>query len=247
MPSRYTATGRAIFLGDQGRDPTLALWLRRGVDQYTDVAASTPASTGNAVAAWRDRDIIATQATVAARPTRQAGGELAFTDNNWLQAANQESLSQRAGFTVAVWANQSAQGLRTVVGKDTTSGANRDWLIASAVNGAGSGFYTFNDSGIPAHAPLSSPIIIDQWTMIMATISTDGASAQCWRNGVTQPSVALTGTRRTSAANFFVGGVSVPAVARYFGFVSDIRIWHRALGASEIAALFAAERGRYGV
>jgi hypothetical protein len=110
MPLPLTiGTGRALLA--RQRDPTLALWLRRGVDQYTDVAATVPAGTGDSVAAWRDRDIIASQATLGSRPTRQAGGELAFDGGDTLigDAAMRDAARNTTGF--AIYADATPRAL----------------------------------------------------------------------------------------------------------------------------------------
>lgn len=66
-------------------DPNLVLWLQRGTNMFTNVDATIPAVANDPVAAWTYNSIVASQATLANRPTRQVGGELLFDGGDFLE------------------------------------------------------------------------------------------------------------------------------------------------------------------
>jgi hypothetical protein len=235
----------ALFWGNRSSqsDSSLALWLRRGANQFTDVGATVPATTGDAAAAWRDRDIIASQSTLANRPTRQAGGELLFASGKRMGVVN-DVTHMRAGFSVAVWVNPVVQETsRIIIARDTTSGNSiREWYflcnptfaVATTTgsivsNGGGSGL-------LPGWH-----LVIGTFTGSRLFLSIDGADPGEGSNWALQNILATPASAEPMNISSPVGGREYNA--RY----GDIRIWHRALNASEIAALFAAERGSYGV
>ena len=245
MPSRYTSTGRVLFLGEQPRDPTLALWFRRGVDMFTDTAATVPANTGDAVAAWQSGEILAIQATLGNRPVRQPGGELLFggvTDSiQFLRATNDATL-MRVGFTVAVWVDPAAAvASRIIVGRDTTSGNTiREWYLLSnpvfAVAASSGGLVsTGSGSGLATGWHL----VIGTFDGTRVRVSLDGADPGIGAEFLT--SLAAPAPAEPMSISSSVGG------RQYNARYGDVRIWHQALSADDIATLFAAERGSYGV
>jgi hypothetical protein len=229
-------TGRAL-LGGQQRGPVL--WLRRGVDQFTDVAATAPANTGDAVAAWRDRDIIASQATAGARPTRQAGGELSFDRTKRLDITDGGSLASNAsGFTVAAWALFVDVPASTIFGRGSLNTAD----YALFMDTLGRLRFNLYQPAIDT-IDLTHTVVFGKWYFVVGSLV--NGIPRLYRDGAFVAE-GLPFVRSGTVIGPTVVG-SVDWGSPHNGSIGDIRIWHRALSADEIAALFAAERGLYGV
>lgn len=234
-------TSRAL-LGTR-RGPVL--WLRRGADQFTDANATIPATTGDAVAAWKDGTIVFVQSTSALRPIRQAGGELLVDGAQTQRIAAFEpiTLVSRSTFALAVWVRPTVDGFiydKNSAGTITT----RDYWIATA-----SGAFTFgvatNNGGTIVNATATSGVFASAWRLVVGTIG--GSVIRLFVDGTEHGSAALTFPLNSPTS----GGITIGARSNntlpLSGSIGDIRVWHRALDAAEIAALWTAERGSYGV
>jgi hypothetical protein len=230
-----------VLRGQGGRDP--ALWFRRGVGQFTDVAATAEATTGDAAAAWQDVAIIALQATPTARPTRQAGGELLFDGGDIIGVTDATFGKPLAsGFAVSAWVRRTRGASETFVARDGLPTSQRSWSLEQ--NGSSFYFFFANSGGV-AYTPSIAITPINQWALVTGVISP--TSGQCFVNEGAGTPITWTGTLPSVNDPVTIGGRTNIGQQFAVASIGDIRIWHRALSAAEIAALFAAERSSYGV
>jgi hydrogenase maturation factor HypE len=90
---------------------------------------------------------------------------------------------------------------------------------------------TVRISGSDREATGTSPLALNTWTHLAATY--DGANMRIYVNGVQVGSRAQTGNMLTSNRTLRIGGNSI--WGEYFnGLIDDVRVYNRALSATEI-------------
>jgi len=159
-------------------------------------------------------------------------GALSFDGvDDTVTIADANSLDLSAGMTIAAWLRPTAiGGRRTAVLKEGASSP----VYSLYANGAGNSPFaevvtpgTAFDLGGTVQLPLST------WTHLAVTY--DGSTMRMFVNGDLVSSRAATGAIVTSADPLRIGGN--PARGEYFqGRIDDVRVYNRALAASEIQA-----------
>ena len=98
-------------------------------------------------------------------------------------------------------------------------------------SGVPAGGSTFGEAWVATYGPTALPM--NTWTHLALTY--DGATLRLYVNGVQVSSLAQTGSLPTSTNPLQIGGDSI--YGQYFqGTIDEIRIYNRALSASEIQA-----------
>jgi hypothetical protein len=149
--------------------------------------------------------------------------------NDWVAVPDSNSLDLTSAMTLEAWVNPNTiTGWRTVMLKEQPTG-----LVY--------GIYANTDTNRPsAHAYTSSEfdtrgtaqVALNTWTHVAATY--DGATLRFYVNGTQVSSKALTGSMITSTSPLHIGGNGV--WGEWFkGLIDEVRIYRRALSASEIA------------
>jgi hypothetical protein len=208
------------------------------------VGATAPANVGDAVAAWRDEaapTLIATQATAGRVPAADATG-LSFDGGDWLEAADRDEYRQRPGYTVAVWFARASAAFGGIVARDANLTGQREWGLFSLSDGRVQ-IEIFRSNGTALTLNSVATTTID--TFGLAAITLDAATVpRLYVNDAAALTAAALSTLASVATPLRIGS---RATSSFNGSIGSVRIWHRALSAVEIAALWTAERGIYGV
>jgi len=88
-------------------------------------------------------------------------------------------------------------------------------------------------------------VSLSNWYSVVGTY--DGSTAALYLNGVLSSSVAQTGPVGTATGGLYIGRVGFTNVGRFGGSISQVKVYNRALTATEVAQNFNALRGRFGV
>ncbi|WP_084285447.1 LamG-like jellyroll fold domain-containing protein [Solirubrobacter soli] len=168
--------------------------------------------------------------------TGKFGKALSFDGtSDWVRVLDSNSLDLTAGMTIEAWVNpMSAGAYRTVVMKQRPG--DLAWALygsgpstPSAQLTAGAGDYKRADG--------SSVLPQGTWSHLAATY--DGATLRLYINGVLTASSAYSGSLNVSTGDLYIGGNNV--WSEWFdGTIDEVRIYDRALAATEIQADMAA-------
>jgi PKD repeat protein len=157
------------------------------------------------------------------------GNALVFNGTNSLVTVNDSAvLDLSAGMTLEAWINPTilnSQQWMSVIYKPVTTSATVDYVLqgssrSSEVPSAGVSVSTSNVSG-PTILPLNT------WSHLAGTY--DGTTMRLYVNGVQVASQAQTGTIAASTQPLTIG-------ANWAGLIDEVRIYNRALGATEVQA-----------
>lgn len=204
---------------------------------------------GNVATAWFD-DIVLTKTTPEARTAsgsrllvRDFGTALSFTQgsSHVVTIANASHLQLSTGFTVAAWAllnTRSGDSFKGIVSKGgTANGGERNYLLALN-NGntvLSSGYETVG--GANRFATGTKLIPLNEW--FHALVTWDGSNVQCYYNGAADGSpFASTGTPCITTASVEIGRNQPITTQEWDGAIDEVRIWSRALSASEVSRLY---------
>jgi hypothetical protein len=142
--------------------------------------------------------------------------------------------------TVAAWIYPKSSSLGTVVARNGPyylGFGNQFTSVTQKVGvGACAGSCTWN--AITGNTTIS----LNAWSLIALTY--DGTTTRAYLNGVQDASLVLSpnGPLTSGGSNLRIGWCD-PGMNQYFdGLVDDVRIYNRALSASEVQALYDAER-----
>jgi hypothetical protein len=157
------------------------------------------------------------------------GTALSFNGANALITINDSaSLHLTTGMTLEAWVNPSAVNSNW---RDVIYKGNDNYYLegTSASGGAPAMGGTFSSSPLYGPAALAA----NTWSHLAATY--DGATVRLYVNGVQVASRAQTGNIATSSNPLQIGGDT--DYGQYFsGIIDDVRVYNRALSASEIQA-----------
>ena len=157
------------------------------------------------------------------------GGALAFTGSSTVRVPDSSSLDLSTGMTLSAWirptANQS--GWRTIVQKET------DAYFLNASNSTGalrpSGGGTFGSGDSYLSGTTASPL--NAWTHVAFTY--DGTTQRLFVNGTQVATRAQTGNIQATNNPLWIGGNN-PYGEYFVGLLDDVRVYSRALTATEI-------------
>jgi Concanavalin A-like lectin/glucanases superfamily len=167
----------------------------------------------------------------ASRVTGRYGKALSFDGvNDMVTVADAASLDLTKAMTVEAWVKPSALGSmwRSVVVKEQASHLS---YALYAGNGSSRSSGHVNTGGDNAVA--GPTLTLNRWTHLATTWN--GSTLSVWVDGKQVASKALTGTAAVSSRALRFGGNTI--WNEWFkGQMDDVRIYNRALGATEIAA-----------
>jgi concanavalin A-like lectin/glucanase superfamily protein len=228
----YTGTVTISASGATGSPKTVAVTLTVSPPASGLVGAWGFDETSGATATDRSGKGNTGTITGATRTTTgKFGGALTFSGTGkWVTIPDSTSLHLTTGLTIEGWMNPTANGAgswRAMAVKETTGGLS--WAL-----------YPFGDNGFPsAHAFTSSELwavgttkpALNTWTHVAATY--DGTTIRLYLNGVQNATRAQTGALVASTQPLRLGGDAI--WSEWFqGTLDEIRVYNRALSASEI-------------
>jgi hypothetical protein len=180
-----------------------------------------------------DKSGLGNNGTASGGPLRvagHAGGALSFDGvNDVVAVPNAASLALTTGLTVEAWVRPSQLGAnwRTIALKERPGGMC--WAL-----------YGHDSNGPAAHAvtgPTATAngarLALNAWTHLAATY--DGSVLALYRDGSLVASTLASGSLLTSTGALKIGGNSIWS-EWFAGLIDDLRVYSRALTASEIAA-----------
>ncbi|HMH70028.1 MAG TPA: LamG-like jellyroll fold domain-containing protein, partial [Candidatus Saccharimonadales bacterium] len=161
--------------------------------------------------------------------TGKYGKALSFNGtNNWVTIADANDLDMTSGMTLEAWVKPSTlTGWRTIMTKEASGGMA--YTLYSGNNASRPALYgnITSDVGVNGSGALSTTA----WWHITGTF--DGSNLRIYVNGTLVGTKALSGNLRATTGALRLGGNSV--WGEYFkGLMDDVRIYNRALSASEI-------------
>jgi hypothetical protein len=216
--------------------------MQRAVSAGSSGASSSPAPPGGIVAAYNfdepsgaainDASGLGNNGTTAGGPTRVAGhtgGSLSFDGvDDVVTVPGTASLALTSGMTVEAWVKPTQLGSlwRTVALKEQSG----DLCYA---------LYAHDGTGAAGHVYVGSEwrarggaLTLDAWTHLAVTY--DGSVLALYRDGALVTTTLVSGPLATSSGPLKIGGNSV-WLEPFAGQIDDVRIYDRALSASQIA------------
>ncbi len=157
------------------------------------------------------------------------GSALSFDgSNDWVTIADKSVLDLTSAMTVEAWVYaSSSSGWRTVLLKEGSAGLS--YALYSSDAGSRPSGWIRRTSDIDATG--TSAIATNTWVHLAATYN--GSTLTLYVNGVQAATRAITGAIVTSTLPLRIGGSA--AWGEYFaGRIDEVRIYNRALSASEI-------------
>ena len=163
-----------------------------------------------------------------------SGGALQFDGvNDWVTIADAPSLDIVASFTLEAWVKPGAGGgYRTVVLKEATGFAPYELYANSDVSQPAAFFTTA--SGAVRSVTGTTALPTNSWTHLAATY--DGANMRLYVNGSLVRTVARTGSPGASNGPLRIGGNQVWGGEFFAGAIDEVRVYNRALTATEVGA-----------
>ena len=164
------------------------------------------------------------------------GKALSFNGTNaWVSVPDSSSLDMTSGMTLEAWVypQGSLGGWRTIVMKEQSGSdvyyiETVDGKVVGDVSVGGNNYHIYSDAAIP----------LNTWTHLAATY--DGAYFRIYVNGsLATVQHSLAGSIKTSGSPLRIGGNSI--WGEYFqGLIDEVRVYNKALTASQIQADMAA-------
>ncbi len=162
------------------------------------------------------------------------GGALKFTGPyNYVQVQSSQSLNMTRALTIAAWINPSWTGNNRILQKSSGGGDNQYRLLKEWGDNM-----VFHVPGIsPDRLEFPGCPPLGEWTHLAAVY--DGSRMIVYYNGAVRGQQNSTGQMGTSDGTLCIGTKheTAPAGDEYNGMLDDVRIYDRALSASEIIGL----------
>jgi hypothetical protein len=159
------------------------------------------------------------------------GAALSFDGvNDWVTVADAASLDLAGAMTLEAWVRPDVLGTawRTVIGKDGSSRLAYG-LYANTDTARPAGQVVIGGSEFNARGP--AQLAVSVWTHLAATY--DGASVRLYVDGSLAATLAVSGSMSATSGSLRIGGNGI--WPEWFdGLIDEVRIYDRALTASEI-------------
>jgi hypothetical protein len=168
-----------------------------------------------------------------------AGSALLFDGvNDWVTVADSSTLDLTTALTIEAWVNPAlVNGWETLVLKERGVGDMAYGLYAAdgttAQGGVDGPAGYANIGGVHRAVRQNAGLALGTWAHVAVTY--DGATQRLYVNGALVASRAQTGNMAVSASPLRIGGNAAWAGEFFQGLIDDVRVYGRALSATEIA------------
>ena len=197
-----------------------------------------PDNTGSTV--WTDVSYTTTGGTLV-NGTYYTDGTMTFDGvDDYINCGTQIDLSQYSTFSVDIWVNpKSLTGVKSAfaIADNPSATGWQHWIGTN-----GNNFYVEMRSGNLDKSLSASGAVLNTWSHI--TTVWNGTTLFLYINGVERTSIAASAITN-SLKRLYIG--YFPSYAVWNGYVSNTKIYNRALTQAEIIQNFNALRGRYGI
>jgi hypothetical protein len=169
--------------------------------------------------------------TASWSPAGRFGNALSFNGSSSMVTVNDSnSLDLTTGMTLEAWVNPSVvnSAWRDVIYK-----GNDNYFLEATSNNGSRPVAGAIVNGSYAEAYGSSALAVNTWTHLAETY--DGSAVRLYINGVLISSSPATGALATSSNPLQIGGDTIYG-QHFAGLIDEVRIYNRALSASEILA-----------
>jgi hypothetical protein len=171
------------------------------------------------------------------------GGALSLNGStSYVNLISLTSLGFSTNFTYMAWIKLTSNpgGAANIVGLANGGGGGNSWEILAVTPSPSQINYRFNNSSGSLNALGGTTLNNNQWYHL--AVSVNGTSITIYLNGISDGSgVGYASFLQTPTAGSF-GTFPGQAVQNFPGLIDDVRIYNRALSASEIQALYNAEK-----
>jgi len=223
------------------------LYVRNGLVLYLD--AGNPLSYPGTGTTWTDLSGNGNNGTLTNGPTYNSsnGGSIVFDGVN--DYVNLGDLDLPASFTLSIWFKGNTTQSQQYCGLLNKSSSTKfgAWGLYGDINSSYVRFGFVNTSNSQREISNSSfnDIKANTWVNYVGTY--DFSNLRLYRNGIEIASAAETTTPVSTNDTASIGyRVAINNYA-YAGLVSSVKIYNRALTASEVQQNFNALRGRFGI
>jgi hypothetical protein len=232
----YVLSGRARdAIGNQATSPGVSVTVSNGGVTGLVAAYSFNEGSGTTLA---DRTGSGRTGTISgATWTTQGrnGGALSFDGvNDWVTVADANSLDLTTGMTLEAWVYPTAGGggsWRNVIIKERTGGEVYNLYANADTNTPAVFVIRAAQTTVPQDARGTAALTLNTWTHLAATF--DNATLRLYLNGTQVATRAVAGPLVTSTGALRIGGNGI--WGEFFqGRIDDVRIYNRALTATEI-------------
>ncbi|MFG1705508.1 LamG-like jellyroll fold domain-containing protein [Nonomuraea sp. M3C6] len=242
-PSPQTSSGASYSFGSwsDGGAAGHNVMAPATATAYTATYAPTPVNTGLVAAYGMNEGTGATVGDASGKSNTgttsnttwsnsgKYGKALSFNGSNaYVNIPDSTTLRLTTGMTLEAWLNPAtATGYRTALIKQHSSGVAYALWANADNNRPYTEIVTTTDQGLPGTAGLP----LNTWTHLTATY--DGTTLRLYTNGTQTAQKTVTGTIRSDTQALRIGGSSL--WGEYFnGLIDDVRVYNRALTATEI-------------
>ncbi len=163
--------------------------------------------------------------------------------NNFIQIVDHERLRVFEDLTLSMWVYVFDSTRNTTISKGYVN--EYDFLIDSNYSMRQS-WYQGNGLGGYSNTQSLTPVSLNDWNFVtvVRTIDGDNTKVNFYLNGKSDGNRNITGKPLPSTTNVNIG--RRPTGSSYFGgYIDDVRIYSRALTASEIQILYAQTKDKY--
>ena len=170
--------------------------------------------------------------------TGRIGSALSFDgSNDYVRVPYKSNLQlYNSSFTFSSWIKSTDSDEGMIVVRDSGNNTYNEWYFGLNHNNLNGNLSIWDGSNW--HATSSANVNDGGWHM--ATITYDGSVIRMYKDGNLVATTSSVTTNYSSTDDIYIGGRN-PALPRYFnGVIDDVRVYNRALSASDISELFVA-------
>ncbi len=153
--------------------------------------------------------------------------------NDRVNIPESSSLDLTTGMTLEAWVypTSSLSGWDTIVIKESASGL----IYVLFANGDGNTPYSYITLGSTTNGTSGNARLpVNTWSHLASTY--DGSTVRLFLNGTQVKTFSFSGSIQMSTIGLYLGGTSFLSNEGFPGFIDELRIYNRALAASEISA-----------
>lgn len=184
--------------------------------------------------------------TTATNAKFNRSGSFAHASNQYIDCGNNASLYPSSTLTLAAWVNPAAVNVNQAIAGPWNSGAasNNGYLLGVGIRGTQDEKVSFwieqtNNTIVKLDPTSGNSLVQNTWSHVVGVA--DGSNLHLYLNGVDcGTTAAYDGTIDNNAiTNFWIGRILASASFGWDGLLDEVRVYNRALSATEVAALFA--------